>query len=119
MKTIPRPVWRCLRWYALPLVVVPGLVVALFTNSRQLIFVSGCVFSFCAVASSVGLAVSIAKLGKRVARAKGRICIHCGYDLSGNEEDNVCPECGQVFDGIQDIERWRAWTAFDKSTARR
>ena len=34
----------------------------------------------------------------RVARAEGRICLDCGFDLRGLETSGNCPECGAEFD---------------------
>ena len=45
------------------------------------------------------------RLRRRVAAARGAVCIQCGYDLSGSGESGVCPECGVVF--ALDDQRWR------------
>jgi len=39
-------------------------------------------------------------------RAGGRICSHCGYDLSTLEHVSSCPECGHSIDMEENIADW-------------
>lgn len=48
-------------------------------------------------------------LRARVARAGGRLCTKCGYDLGGLSEQGTCPECGQRFRLDDTIHAWAAW----------
>ena len=39
--------------------------------------------------------------------ARGRLCTHCGYDLSAHGEAGLCSECGQPFDARRNAEAWK------------
>jgi hypothetical protein len=39
--------------------------------------------------------------------ARGRLCTHCGYDLTGLAPKGACPECGKSFEADRDAEAWR------------
>ena len=65
---------------------------------------AGWMFVAAAMAVVVGLVVAIVRYRwyRRVlrmiqARASAGLCVHCGYDLHGNES-GVCPECGREID---------------------
>lgn len=39
--------------------------------------------------------------------SKGRLCTHCAYDLSANEPEGLCPECGRAYDIESDAILWK------------
>ena len=41
-------------------------------------------------------------------RSEGRLCTHCGYDVSTLAAAGVCPECGGLYDIEKDREVWEA-----------
>jgi hypothetical protein len=52
------------------------------------------------------------KLAKNALQArKEPFCIHCGYDLSGLQDDHACPECGEPykFSMIEEYRRDPSW----------
>jgi len=40
-------------------------------------------------------------------RARGRLCAHCGYDVSALDDPGTCPECGNSYDLEQDAPMWK------------
>lgn len=38
--------------------------------------------------------------------AGGRLCAHCGYDVSTLADPGTCPECGNTYDLEQDAPMW-------------
>ena len=39
-------------------------------------------------------------------RARGRLCAHCGYDVSTLDDPGTCPECGTPYDTERDAAMW-------------
>lgn len=39
-------------------------------------------------------------------RARGRLCAHCGYDVSALDDPGTCPECGNPYGLEQDAAMW-------------
>lgn len=47
-------------------------------------------------------------LQRRLDAANGRLCIHCGYNLSALGDPGRCPECGNAYVLVQNARAWRA-----------
>ncbi len=43
---------------------------------------------------------------RSLAAARGRLCTHCAYDVSGLEAAGTCPECGRAYDAEADARVW-------------
>lgn len=35
-----------------------------------------------------------------------RLCTHCAYDLSTLDPTGTCPECGETYDAVADVQLW-------------
>jgi hypothetical protein len=38
-----------------------------------------------------------------------RMCLHCGYVLTGLPDEHQCPECGAAYKLEETVGEWRAW----------
>ena len=48
----------------------------------------------------------VSRITRALKAANGRACVACLYDLSGQAETGVCPECGRAFDAAADQLSW-------------
>jgi hypothetical protein len=38
-----------------------------------------------------------------------RVCLHCGYLLTGLPDEHRCPECGAAYKLQETVAQWKAW----------
>jgi len=68
------------------------------------------------VAGAVGYAVNgqlfvrrLVSLRKKLVRASYRVCLRCGYDLSGLPDEHACAECGLHYERSDLVAAWHVY----------
>jgi len=56
--------------------------------------------------ASIMVRRGLSRINRAVKAANGRACVACLYDLSGQADTGVCPECGRAFDADVDHRTW-------------
>jgi len=54
------------------------------------------------------------KWKRRALTARGRLCLHCGFNMTGLEDGQSCPECGSQYNEKESQSEWRR-VAFGRS----
>lgn len=103
-------------WRYLALVLAPVLCLAaaplLLRSVRWERYVEWGLLALLCAAGLTG-ALLFRRLRRSLRRAGGRICLRCGYDLSGqDEETGICPECGRRYDWDLDALQWNRYVRF-------
>ena len=46
-------------------------------------------------------------LKRKLQAADGRLCVDCGYNLTGTDDGQPCPECGRTYQAQADRAAWK------------
>jgi hypothetical protein len=55
------------------------------------------------------------RMRRKLRRLHYRMCIYCGYRLTGLPPEGICPECGAEYDILNLIDQWREWMGHELS----
>ena len=108
MKATPRAMHWASMWVMLMFLASPLQLYGAWSGTPRLTWLSLVVQSALAGA---GLGICIVK-SRRIVRAVrvagGRLCLRCGFDVSGLPTEGVCPECGVAYSHGESIRKWRS-----------
>jgi len=107
------PVVKRMQWWQLGTMLVYGAVTLSMINYTPLIARLGWLNFWMPVGIFAPVFVILFMVHRRLSHIKkalkvadGRACGMCLYDLSGQAETGVCPECGRAFDAAADQLSW-------------
>jgi len=107
-ETIRLMGWRCLYFVPAVVLIAVGVMSLRYMWLLPLLVVW---WKLLLVAVVLPGSYAVKSAAHIIRQRKEPFCIHCGYDLSGLEDNHVCPECGErfTFRAIEEYRRDPDW----------
>jgi predicted RNA-binding Zn-ribbon protein involved in translation (DUF1610 family) len=106
---VPRQIWRHGAWAVfVALALLAGLIASPNSTRGHGSFIVG-IAPLLIIAVIVVYLMSCVRLNRRLRGVNYEVCILCGHSLADKPQQELCPDCGFVFDKSLLSEQWRFW----------